>query len=432
MEGLDWLRLIFHWCDFTSLLQLRASCVLFRTVLSLAEANNRVWRRHTSWLLPRLRHDERALGWSGVMTAMAREERTRTNCVSGRYRETVYGVDYVIQYMFIIGRRLLVTNGGLHSTANLFDLDTSTLIAQFNCGLLAYGFMYDDLTFPVILDRWTPFRILDETDGDRYGRWVLLDCVTGTLGTEVIVTSRPLGPIKFGAAGVHFSHCDSRRTIVTICHVDQPSKFVRRVELGNYHDSFELCRDGESFIMTRDRSIALYDVQTGLVMRVIDTLYNGAGIWMSSDRMFFKYDRPGCKLSFIYHVDNELPTQLSDSIYTYLLGSDVIQHDVDDMSDCISSRHHHYTNAKTNATVCIPNPNDGRVLSTDQWSGACVNYDASKGFAVFRRALTNFDETHAIHVNPVRDYNNVLGPFRHGALVIRLTSRSVRVLRFDE
>lgn len=437
MEGLDWLRLIFHWCDFTSLLRLRAACTLFRTVLSLPEANDRVWRRHTSWVLPRLHHDERALGWRGVVAAMAREERVRTNCVTGRYEEFVVSMHQAIACMYIIGDRLLMSDALTSPTTNLHDLNTGALIAQIKCGYVARNSAFEDMApSAIILDRWIPFMHLhDDVEDDRFGQWVLLDCATGTLGTEVITTVRNSSSLKFGASGVHFSHRQVRGTTVCIYHVARPSQIVRRLELDNYQDTFELCRNGESFTMAKNRSIALYDVQTGLVMRVIDDRYDGAGLWISPNRMFFKYHNSS-RQPFVYHLDNELPFKMTRRLGDYFIANNMIRQHVygGDLHCNVIEHHNHYLCAKTNATVCIPNSNDGRMFRMDEWSGACVNYDVSSGFAVFRRSLTNFDEAHAIHVNSLITSNdpNAIGPFNRGVFIFRLTRFAVKVFRFDK
>lgn len=438
MEGLDWLRLIFHWCDFASLLRLRATCRRFRDVLGLGEANDRVWRRHTSWVLPRLHHNERALGWCGITAAMAREERVRTNCVTGRYSEFVVAMHQAIACMHIIGDRLLMSDILTSPTTNLYDLNTGALITQIKCGQVARTSALEN-THPssaIILDRWIPFMHLHDDDDEynRFGQWVLLDCATGTLGTEVITTNKHNLSLRFGASGVHFSHRLARGTTVCIYHVARPSQIVRQLELDNSEDMFALCRNGESFILTKNRSIALYDVQTGLVMRVIEAQYDGAGLFISPNRMFVKYHNSNHQ-SFVYHLDNELPFEMTRRLGDHFLANNIIRQRVYNDHHCnVTEQHNHYICAKTNTIACFPNQNDGLILRMDEWSGACVKYDASSGFAVFRRSLTNFDEDSAVHVNPLLNNNDhgPIGPFNRGILIIYLTSFAVKIIRFDK
>ncbi len=253
-----WNHLIFPWCGWRALLVLRAVCTAFRAQLDKSQA----WLQFTM-VMPRMRYDERLLGWRGVEYAIQREHNTRANCDAGRFaRGPVLHVPGSVEVR-VAGGRIAVFFG---ESLQLFDAVTGAQLALFDIDSRE-GHKH------ALLDRWVAIAARD-------GRVLLLDCVVPRLveiASADVTGGGPLDapedPVRFSVSGPCVSFHWGYTMHVTVMRVEPGAVAVQkvaRVTLSDGDDEFALCEGGGSYLL-RDKNhttLQLIDLASGQPKRV--------------------------------------------------------------------------------------------------------------------------------------------------------------------
>lgn len=159
-----WAHHIVPYMSFADMLRVRATC-RERLAFFLALANES-WQRHTMFM-PRLRYDERVLGWRGVVLGMEREQRTRANLAAGRYSAGAVTTPYSTNRssVIILAGRILSQVGG---SLIVCDAKSGGFIGRVD------GIVFlEDAGQKTMLDRWAIART-----NQRDAALVVLDCLS--------------------------------------------------------------------------------------------------------------------------------------------------------------------------------------------------------------------------------------------------------------
>ncbi len=246
-----WNELIFiPWCaQLTTLLALRLCCRSWRTLLS----TSRAWLAALA-ALDCMRHDERVLGWPGVVHAMEREQRTRANVDAGRYtRMPALSIPTAHWGSIIAGRLVL----GGKSFVNVVGVCVVPVNLSYFC------------TSSILCDRWLPCVLSDDTI-------CLFDCVT-TQFTPALMDGIKSRNHTITASGQHISirsRGDPRGDVVRVLRITTE---VACIAMPNLHAQFALCESGCSYLLygdTQQLEVNLYDLRTQQKKR---TLHPPAG-----------------------------------------------------------------------------------------------------------------------------------------------------------
>ncbi len=247
-----WAELVFPWCEPAALLALRAACRAFRAQLNVS----RLWLPLTTED-PRMRYDERLLGWRGVECAMTRERNTRANCDAGHFTRGPVLDAMDVRQVLLVGGRIAVF---CYRAVQLFVADTGAQLCSFD--IVRYN-----LHTHAVLDRWIAFA-------GRDGQLLLLDCVAVRL-VDVTPANDERRMVAFTVAGPCVSFRVYRHTDVTVVHVSGRSEgatVVRQVacvQLSHVGDEFALCEDGCSYVLYEFEplTLQLVDLATGQCKR---------------------------------------------------------------------------------------------------------------------------------------------------------------------
>ncbi len=261
-----WLELIFPHCadSLPTLLALRAACTSWRVFLGTLRAHP-FWIAHTL-LIPWMTYEERALGWQGVESGMAREERTRANCDAGR---GVYGVK--IPYpagvaMGIIAERIVRVSSA-EGIVQLLEPLTGDIVAD----LVVPPFL--SFHQDALLDRWLIMY------SRHYSLVTMVDCVNARVvppvGIAMVggILNLMATSLSITSAGPRFSVRQDMATYVDVIQLVNVDKgdlcFVKTVTLHDGRDRIFLCNRGASYVVYeyRTEGIHLMDIATGLCTR---------------------------------------------------------------------------------------------------------------------------------------------------------------------
>ncbi len=245
-----WVELIYPHCGSApaALLALRAVCRVWRAQLN----NSRLWLPFTMEL-PRMRYDERVVGWTGIVRAMKREVVTRANCNAGHFtRGLVLNFLSDVPFVRLAGGRVAAFSC---AAVQLFDVDTGARLASFDVKRI-------DVHKRAVLDRWIPFITADH-------RAMLLDCVAARL-VEMAPADTAHGYNNFRVCGPCVSfHMDHRTVVVHVSGGPDGATVVRPVARVTQTEGFALWEGGRLYTrldMLSDmqpKILRLADVATG-------------------------------------------------------------------------------------------------------------------------------------------------------------------------
>lgn len=260
--GRLWIYLIFKHCDPHDLLQLRATCRVFRALLEDTDARP-LWLYFTATLVW-LRLDERALGWQGIERGLAREAVVRQNCAQGTFfKGPMINVrNGAVTTTWIVAERLVV-NTHVPSSLYIYDIDTGEELWTY----AAYSYNTGDV---VIANRWILARCSAE---HNHKSIIMIDCQTGA-SVEISAHHESNIHVECSISGYHFSCQWMHWDVIPVFRIGTDSAIVHvtSISINPRAETFHICNNGTTYIIYDMDRFGLFDMATKLCLRMV--VYN--------------------------------------------------------------------------------------------------------------------------------------------------------------